>query len=410
MPTLPTDITFDIKFKVSIDKSVVVPKIAFIDETVYTYSDDTTTVDVTSHVRGYISITQPDGITIYSDTPDIDGSANVLSTDKPLRLTYDGKIQNGIYVFTYTVKMIGFDNAVDDIVTTKSVLIKYETPKSVIVPYTDVFTPSIKVTSETVFTQPGMVVSQSRSWNVVINYLDNLPVELPPLSSKVADLIYNGKYYDACYNIILIETTTYGIINADWCFIVDKATATLQLDVFPPAPFSTLQECVDKLNEKGYGCCKEDDYVEAQRLLTQAIYSSLKGYFDLMHSYVLRLEKMLWKCINKSNVHTYTELQPYDFDFTNPSGGNEGSTMVIELPKGAGSYTIPKGKLLFAVVINAPTPTNISVGRILGADDIYASQYANPATVFDGRILFNEQTTIYFNGVEDDTEIKLYII
>ncbi|MBS1641534.1 MAG: hypothetical protein JSR11_03565 [Bacteroidetes bacterium] len=77
---------------------------------------------------------------------------------------------------------------------------------------------------------------------------------------------------------------------------------------------------------------------------------------------------------------------------------------------GAASITIAAGTALRTIWMKDTTPISATVGTAPGLDDLYelVSANVNGSLLFDGIRIFENNTTIYFNGITSNTVIKIF--
>lgn len=207
------DLSPYVNFSVTLDKSGTIPTMKIRDTGAYPSG-------VPQIVTGFVSILQPDGIELAtSNTADITfGAGSLTPVTKELRLASDGNFQKGLYVIKYTVKAAGYE----DTVLMKDFSLRYEKPVLDIAPSFDVFTPSLKVNDASRYLSAGMSsYSVARTWKAtmpnlgVINGYD-----------EQLDLLLNGEYYDAVYNVKMDVVITYILAGSSWVLIKDKGSVS----------------------------------------------------------------------------------------------------------------------------------------------------------------------------------------
>lgn len=312
-----------IDFSIQLDKSISVPVIRLTDPNNYP-------VGIGVYVTGIFSIKQPDGITItgnFSD-PDIywDGSGFVVAA-KELRLATDGGLQNGTYVFTYTIRCTGYS----DTILVKTFVLNYATPSVLITDLTDVFTPALQQLDSTVYSQPNFTAgTPTRAWTADILYVGSL-VKTVTGTAIMFDMAYSGSYYDAHYNIDFSSVFTSTGVLLTYLTIKDKITAAKQIDAYTPPTLAVLLTGLTTLKlaiEDGTYCgaCNCDcspnyaPYTLAVSIYDNIIARGLNGDTVGLDAYVNQLLK-IFNCSGVLNqTHTYEVIPPYNFGNSGSSG------------------------------------------------------------------------------------------
>jgi hypothetical protein len=281
---------------------------------------------------GYFVITQPDTITLTGNyiTPDIywNGSA-LTSATKELRLLSTGGFEQGTYTITYHIVAPGYDETI----LTKTFNLVYTTPDLVVTQNFDVFTPSLSVTDDTVYTKTGMTLeTTTRAWTANIITVEGTPRAISS-STQTFDLSYLGSYYDSEYDIFLTVNLVYQL-NApnDWVTINDTITFQHVYYAFIPPTLIELLELltaykttVDAANcICGTGCVDnctllKNTYSLAVSIYTHIVERGRNNEIIGLSAYVLQLQKLLSNCVTPAYTNT-NEVMPAYFWGNPPTG------------------------------------------------------------------------------------------
>lgn len=276
---------------------------------------------------GYFVITQPDTITItgnYND-PDIYWTGSALQTAfKELRLTAVGGFEQGTYTFSYHVVAPGYDETV----LTRTFYLTYTTPTLTVTENFNVFTPSLSVTDETVYTQTGMFIGyMSRTWAANIITVEGTPRSISSFNTQTFDLSYLGTYYDSEYHVFITVTIIYQF-NApnDWIVINDTITFQDVYYAFIPPTIIELLELLTDYKETvdnahcicGPGCaCNcttlKNTYALAVSIYTHIVERGRTEDTEGLGAYVLQLEKLLNNCVTPGYSNTNEAIPAYDW-------------------------------------------------------------------------------------------------
>jgi len=329
-------------------------------------------VDV--NLKGIFSITQPDSVTITGNylTPDIswNGSQLTIAT-KELRLRSTGSFQQGTYTITYNITAPGYDETT----LTKTFDLSYTSPTLVVSDNFDVFTPSLSVTDNTVYTQSGMTLSGVvRSWEATIISVEGTNQDILG-SLQTFDLSYLGSYYDSRYDVSLTATVTYTLDSPDdWVQISDQQEYEHTYYAFiPPSIIDLLQllttykATVDAAHcICGTGCVDncttlKNTYSLAVSIYTHIVERGRAGETDGLDAYVLQLQKLLSNCVTPAYTNTNDAILPYDW----------GSTIT-------GSFAFFKQMIVGSGVNNAP---------------------ADGATTYTDALLINKSVMVFLDSL-----------
>lgn len=313
------DLSAYIDFSVQLDKPIATPA----STSVIRLTDPNNYPSpVPLYMKGVFSITQPDGITITGSfaTPDISWNGSALSVaQKELRLTVDDLFQNGLYIFTYVVSCVGYD----DTVLTKTYDLSYSPVALNITDLFDVFTPSLTQIDSTNYLQDGFdTPTVTRAWSSTINYAGTSIGNITG-TTILFDLKYSGYYWDAKYIITLTATATYTATDDnDWFSLIDRFITTYQADAYTPPTIQSLLSQLNIMKQEvdagtycgcGCGCSDEQAFLNAQ-----ADYNLLKNMGcngNTVGIYYLIPEMIkLFTCNgNYSPLHTNAPLTAYNF-------------------------------------------------------------------------------------------------
>jgi hypothetical protein len=189
---------------------------------------DTTTSAPTGFLA-YVSITQPDGYTRTGTITDITAAGGTFSTS--LRLSSDGSIQRGEYI----IKMTG--NAPGYLSTdfTRVFSMSYKAPTVSIRQDFDVFTPVLKATDITDYSQLEYTNGTiSKVWSAV-----STPTGTLTGSGDFIDLAFSGSYWDAYYTITLTSSAVYTHLTYSWLTVAETVFSTIS--TYAQTPPSALE-------------------------------------------------------------------------------------------------------------------------------------------------------------------------
>jgi hypothetical protein len=311
-----------IAFTIQLQKSPTTSAIVLTDPDNYPAG-----VDV--NLKGYFVITQPDGITITGNylTPDIyySGSALVDAT-KELRLRSTGGFQQGEYTLTYNIVAPGYDETT----LTKTFDLSYTSPTFDVNDNFDVFTPSLSVTDDTVYTQAGMsLVSVIRSWEATIISVEGTNQDISG-SLQTFTLSYLGSYYDSRYDVSLTATAASQLDTPDnWVYIFDVQEYEATYYAFIPPTIAELLELLTAYKATvdtahcicGTGCVDNCTTLKNTYSLAVSIYIHIvergrAGVIAGLDAYVLQLQKLLSNCVTPAYTNTNEAIPAYDWGST----------------------------------------------------------------------------------------------
>lgn len=219
---------------------------------------------------GIFSITQPDGYTRTGDinNPDITAAGGTFSIS--LRLSSTGGIQCGEYTIKYTVVAEGYD----DTDFTRMFIMNYNAVDINIVPEFDVFTPRLVCVDATVYQAPGFDMSGLvRSWAAV-----SQPTGVIGGSGVELDLAFNGRYYDASYNITLSSSMTYTSQTYPWLVITETVSKSITKYAQTPPTINQIVSDISALKlayDNAVNSCSEEDSLREQFKFAQALFSHI---------------------------------------------------------------------------------------------------------------------------------------
>lgn len=318
-----------INFTIQLQKSSTTSAIVLTDPDNYPAG-----VDV--NLKGYFVITQPDGITITGNylTPDIYYSGSgLLDATKELRLRSTGGYQQGEYTFTYNIVAPGYDETT----LTKTFDLSYTSPTFDVNENFDVFTPSLSVTDDTVYTQTGMsLIAVIRSWEATIISVEGTNHDISS-SLQTFTLSYLGSYYDSRYDVSLTATVASQLSAPDnWVYIFDVLEFEATYYAFIPPSIIDLLELLTAYKATldaahcicGTACVDnctvlKNTYALAVSIYTHIVERGRAGETIGLDAYVLQLQKLLSNCITPAYTNTNEAINPYDW------GGSTGGSFAF---------------------------------------------------------------------------------
>ncbi len=218
---------------------------------------------VQSGIRGYFTVTQPDGLTIPGSPLSPTVLWNGLSLSYytvALRLATNGCLQNGEYKVSYTVNYPGFDPTT----VSKSFFVNFPRIQASIGPNMNVFIPDLKVRDKTVYDRDGFTVQVTRNWAFTI--VDVAPETEITTTQDFVDLAYNGAYYDARYKVSYSAIAMYTGVSNPWLTIAESIIGSIETYAQSPGSHEALIARLRCLKEKydSYksGCVESTYYRE----------------------------------------------------------------------------------------------------------------------------------------------------
>lgn len=310
-----------INFNVTLAKSDLTSAITLIDPNNYPSG-------VAQNLIGYFVITQPDTITITGNYihPDIYWNGSSLTNAiKELRLLATGGFEQGTYTITYHVVATGYDETT----LTKTLDLSYTTPTLVVISDFDVFTPSLSVTDDTIYTKTGFTIGyQSRTWQANIITVQGTPKSINGYL-QTFDLSYLGSYFDSEYDVFLIITIVYQPDAYNWVTINESLTFQDTYYAFIPPTIIQLLELLTAYKAIvdagncicGPGCVDnctllKNTYSLAVSIYTHIVERGRAGEIDGLDAYVLQLQKLLSNCVTLPYTNTNQAITPYDWGST----------------------------------------------------------------------------------------------
>lgn len=310
-----------------LDKSQPTPIFKLIDSGSYP-------MGVTPTITGYFVITQPDSISVQVGSfasPSIywDSGALVQPTTE-LRLNTANTFQSGVYIISYYIKALGYD----DTTLTKEFNLCYTPAIQTIVKAFDLFTPDLSVTDATTYGQSGMTLSSiTRIWSGTIISVEGTNQNISG-SGVDFDLGYLGDYYDSRYDVELTSNPQYVLSSPDdWVTLIDELVISKTYYAEIPPTLGNLLNSLTELKYSidtcicGKNCgCTECQLTKSNYTLAVSIYTHLveRGRIDDVSGlslYVLQLQKIFNNCVTPTYVNTNEVIPAYDW-----GGGGGGST------------------------------------------------------------------------------------
>lgn len=273
---------------------------------------DTTTAPPVGLV-GIFEITQPDGYTRTGNisSPDIVAGGTFSF---PLTLDSNGGVQQGQYTIKFTATAPSFLST--DF--TRTFQFAYTPVNLKLREEFDVFTPQLRYFDDTVYSVSNWSSgSITRAWSA-----SSTPTGVKTGSGVSLDMIHNGSYYDANYNVTLTSSALYTHQVYSWLTV--EETVSKSISTYAETPDSvaqivsrivdlknSLENKIDTINE--YNQTKQD-FEFAQSLFEHILHrikvQNLSGiYRDL---------KDLIAILNNYQIPTYVPLNspilPYNLN------------------------------------------------------------------------------------------------
>lgn len=353
---------------------------------------------------GVFTVTQPDGLTRTGtfDNPDVtavNGTKNIN-----LRLDCNNILQQGEYAIKYEVHADGYDPTI----LSRSFTISYTKPTVILTNNIDVFTPSIEVEDNTVYSETGYTNTVTRSWSAVIGTFN-----LTGTNSASFDLKYGAYYYDAAYTINFSSIADFQSTVYSFLSIRDSFSKTDSFDVYAPESsaqlLTGLTALKTKLDSLINSCQKYDtvkaDYEYAYILYTHAMKRICAGDKTGVYTYLNEITAIINNNVKPVLTHTNTAISAYVYDC--------GSSPTPTVP--------------FALDVVAGQAKAIAAGIIVGATTFTNSQLASKYVLvfrggnkqqngdpLDGGMFYTKSyldTTITFSApIADGESIAIYTI
>lgn len=317
------DLSAYINISAILDNSGASPVITIIDTSAYP-------VGVAQQIAGILSITEPDGIadsnTDFTHPNIYWQSGALVQAVRPLRLATNARFQNGGYSITYSVRCPGYS----DTVLTKTFTLGYTAPVPVLSPAFDNFTPSLKVNDATNWQVAGLTLQTvNDAWSTVIRSVGGTNQTVTG-AGTTADLVYQGSYYDAFYDVSLTAIVTWEIPGASpWVTVVDKftpPTQTFQSEIPPTlaqllTSLTVLKSQLDAAQSNpNYGLL-QITYMYAVDIYTHLIDRGQSSALAGLSDYVWQLQKIFNNGQTPTYVNTNAVIPAYNWS----SGGGSGS-------------------------------------------------------------------------------------
>lgn len=265
---------------------------------------------------GYVTVTQPDGITINIgsfDSPSIAWASGAQTiAEGVLRLATDSSFQNGTYSITMHTRLAGYD----DTVTTKTFVLDYSKPVAVLQPAFDLFTPSIRMQDSTSYAVSGLTLqSVTRSWTGNV-------VSVGAVSAgnvNPFDMVRSGNYYDALYTATLTAVAQWQITAATWVTVIDTIVGTESEDAHgvatPDELITLLNSMFDNLSGDSLCACssQREQYVFAKTVFDHLMQRGRCGNTGQLYDMYRKLRMAInpnWTIA----THDQSVLTAYDFN------------------------------------------------------------------------------------------------
>lgn len=265
---------------------------------------------------GYVTVTQPDGITINIGSfasPSIAWASGAQTiAEGVLRLATDNNFQNGTYSMTMYTRLAGYD----DTVTIKTFVLDYTKPVAVLQPAFDLFTPAIRMQDSTSYAVSGLTLqSVTRSWTGNV-------VSVGAVSAgnvNPFDMVRSSNYYDALYTATLTAVAQWQITAATWVTVIDTIAGTESEDAHgvatPDELIALLNSMFDNLSGDSLCACssQREQYVFAKTVFDHLMQRGRCGDTEQLYD----MYRKLRMAINPSwtiATHDQTVLTAYDFN------------------------------------------------------------------------------------------------
>lgn len=304
-----------IDFTAVLSKAVSPPVLKIADPDNYPVGVDLT-------LKGYVTVTQPDGITVtYGSfvSPVIfwNGS-QLVQPSFELRLSNTNSFQNGGYTITYNIRATGYD----DTTLTKTFTLSYSRPLQSIGNNFDIFTPNLSVTDTTIYTQPGMALdSVVWDWGADIVTVSGTTQSITG-NAVDFDLAYGGDYYDSRYDITLTSFPQYLLDTPNgWVTLIDNLVKTTTFYAQIPQEIEDLDAGLQTLKNQADAAacnCQTGDDLRERYIYGTTLYSDFrrKGCDNeiagLTTTY-FQLIKLYNNNVNPTYENTNEIIPGYDF-------------------------------------------------------------------------------------------------
>lgn len=354
---------------------------------------------------GIFTITQPDGLTRTGsfDSPDIvasNGSKNIN-----LRLDCNNLLQQGEYTIKYEVHADGYDATI----LSRSFTVSYTKPTVILTNEIDVFTPSIEVQDNTVYSETGYTNTVTRSWSATIGTVGNLT----GTNTSVFDLKYGAYYYDAAYTVNFSSIADFQSTVYSFFSIKDSFSKTDSFDVYTPESSAQLLTGLTALKatlDSLINSCQQYDelkceYEYAYTLYAHAMKRICAGDKTGVYTYLNEITAIINNNVKPVLTHTNAPISPYVYD----CGSSPAPSVPFVLDEIAGTASA----IAAGIIVGSSTFTNsqlagkyVQVYRgnmwVSSKDPLNGNQfYTKP---------FLEDTITFSTPIQDTEEIAINTI
>lgn len=305
------------------------------------YIDFTVTFDLTAYPKLQLKFTgnmpeqyaqativynvkQADGIALDTEPALLTDTVEVL-----LRLGSDAKYQKGSFRIIAKAKL---DDSAGSF--TKEFEFQYKHMELDLVEDFDVFTPKLLYRDQTDYDQINYSVTENTIlWDVGIGEGDIIGRKTS--STSILDLVYNGNYYSAAYDIFFLRNISYVHDAYPWLVVKDKYTWRIRTRASEPPTVSQMLLSLSLLNKEimkhsSCGKCSPNDYIYAQSLLSNLLLLISSGQTaiggnDLVKQFIN---------ITKNISQNVTNNIMYMYNYTTVGAGGGATAMLnIDIPE-----------------------------------------------------------------------------
>lgn len=283
-------------------------------------------VGVAAGITGIFSIQQPDMINEEGDwnNPDVEWNGSALPDAlRDLRRNSQNKPQKGSYTITYQVDHPDYTPTT----LSRTFTLDYTPVTGEVTESFDVFTPQLRVTDATVYTQPNYTTaSLVRAWSVTVGTVGTVTG-----STATLDLGIGGQYYDAAYTGSFATTVVYQHASLSYLSIKDIISGTVDTTANTPpdtcsllAYLTTIKSRMDALVNtcQPYEQAKAD-YEYASNLyfhiLERLKAESTSGVIDYVQEFLT-----IYYNTEPPYINTNTVIDTYVFCYATGGGGGTG--------------------------------------------------------------------------------------
>lgn len=313
------DLSSAINFAATLDKSQGSPVITLSDTGTYPPG-------IPQQLIGYFSLTQPDGITVAGSfsSPNVTWNGSQLTKGVfTLRLDNANGFQQGPYSITYGIRVPGYT----DTFLTKVFTLSYASPVAAVSNSLDLFTPDLKVSDLTNYSQSNWtLLSQTVNWSVLIQSVLGTNRTVTG-SSNPFDMNYLGSYYDSLYGVTMTITPQYQLQGNTWVTLIDKIILVQTIQAQIPPTLTQLQAGLTALKLQLDATLPSsplypallNNYNLASSLYDNLVRRGQSNDLSGLDTYVWQLQKIFNNNVNPTYVNTNGVIPAYNW------GGGAGS-------------------------------------------------------------------------------------